>query len=194
MTEEGCIELICMGGKPAGVGCTDLYRIMAKRMLRFFVLNGALGHEAEDLLQETFIKVFEKATTYSGNGSAKSWIWQIARNVLTDQLRKRGRIAAHQVIFDDDDSWSQLLEATPAPEPANDDEESMKDCVQRGISAYGMQMPNRAYVITLHMEGSAIAEIADEIGRSIKATKQYLSQCRMKLKPFIKDCRQYMDT
>ena len=194
MTEEECIELICMGSKPADVGCTVLYRLMAKRMLRFFVLNGASGQEAEDLLQETFIKVFEKATTYSGNGSAKSWIWQIARNILTDQFRNRGRIAAHQVIFDDDDSWSQLLEATPGPDPVNDDEESMRDCVQRGISAYGMQMPDRAYVITLYMEGSAIAEIADEIGRSIKATKQYLFQCRKKLKPFIEDCRQYMDT
>jgi RNA polymerase sigma factor (sigma-70 family) len=191
MTEEECIELICMGGKAADVGLRALYREIGPPMLRFFVLKGAPGEEAKDVLQETFIRVFKAASSYSGNGSAKSWLWQIGRNCLTDHLRKRGRVQEREVLFDDD-GWGRLLESTPAPAQTIVEQDSLEDCISRGVNVYGQQMPDRAYVLTLQMEGAGIEEIAAQIGRSIAATKEYLSQCRKKLRPFISDCLQLL--
>lgn len=187
MKEEECIELIRMGGKAADVGFRALYREMGPPMLRFFAFNGAPGDEAKDVLQETIVRVFKSASSYSGNGSAKSWLWQIGRNCLIDHLLKRGRVGKREVVFDDE-GWGRLLESTPDPAQAIVEQESLEDCVSGGLNAYGQKMPDRAYVLTLRMEGAGIEEIAAQIGRSISATKEYLSQCRKKLGPFISHC------
>lgn len=191
MNEEEWIELICMGGKAADVGLRALYRELGTPMLRFFASHGAPDDQAKDLLQETFIRVFKAASSYSGNGSAKSWLWQIARNCLTDHFRKLGRIKDREVIFDED-GWERLLESSPDHAQASVEQESLEDCVSRGVQVYGQQMPDRAYVLTLQMEGATIEEIAAQIGRSAAATKEYLSQCRKKLRPFILECRQLL--
>ena len=188
MTEEECIELICMGGKAADIGLKALYREIGPSMLRFFAFNGAPGDEAKDVLQETFVRVFKAASSYSATGSAKSWLWQIGRNCLADHRRKLGRVQEHEAVFDDE-AWGRLLESTP--DPAQEkflEQESLDDCVSRGLNAYGQKMPDRAYLLTLQMEGAGIEDIAAQIGRSIAATKEYLSQCRKKLRPFISDC------
>ena len=188
MNEEECIELICLGGKAADVGLNALYREMGPSMLRFFAFNGAPGDDAKDVLQETFFRVFKAASSFSGNGSAKSWLWQIARNCLADHHRKLGRVQEHEAVLEDE-AWGRLLESTPDPAQAVLlEQESSDDCVSSGLNAYGQKMPDRAYVLTLQMEGAGIEEIATQIGRSIAATKEYLSQCRKKLRPFISHC------
>ena len=43
---------------------------------------------SEDLVQEVFLKVLKRASTFRGEGSCKAWIFNIARNVTFDYLRK----------------------------------------------------------------------------------------------------------
>jgi RNA polymerase sigma-70 factor, ECF subfamily len=43
---------------------------------------------SEDLVQEVFLKLLRKASSYRGEGSFKAWMFNIARNVTFDQLRK----------------------------------------------------------------------------------------------------------
>ena len=45
--------------------------------------------QAEDLLQETFVKVWRAAETFDGRSAASTWIFQIALNVARDAARKR---------------------------------------------------------------------------------------------------------
>lgn len=58
---------------------------------RFFLQM--LGDRAlcEDLVQDVFLKVLRKARTFRGNGSFKGWLYNIARNVGLDELRKSRR-------------------------------------------------------------------------------------------------------
>lgn len=49
---------------------------------------------AEDLTQDVFLKMLQKAGQFDGSGSLKGWMYNIARHVAVDQLRKRGRQAA----------------------------------------------------------------------------------------------------
>ena len=43
---------------------------------------------SEDIVQEVFLKVLKKASSFRGEGSCKAWIFNIARNVTFDYLRK----------------------------------------------------------------------------------------------------------
>ncbi len=53
--------------------------------------------QAEDLTQEVFLKILRKAGSYRREGSYKAWMFNIARNVTFDYLRKAGREKASVV-------------------------------------------------------------------------------------------------
>jgi RNA polymerase sigma-70 factor (ECF subfamily) len=53
-------------------------------------------------------------------------------------------------------------------------------------------MPERALALNLYLEGTSMDEIAMQIGRSAAATKEYLSQCRKKIKPYIAHCTEQL--
>jgi RNA polymerase sigma-70 factor (ECF subfamily) len=60
------------------------------RVLRRFLLSQvACAHDADDLLQEIFIKIHLKHHTLSKGESLPAWVWQITRNTLLDYHKKR---------------------------------------------------------------------------------------------------------
>ncbi len=48
-------------------------------------------HDADDILQETFLKVYASARDYRPQGKPLAWIFTIARHLALDKLRQRGR-------------------------------------------------------------------------------------------------------
>jgi len=192
MTEEEIISLICAGGKAMDAGVKALYQSTAQPMLRYFVYQGMAGDDAKDVLQETLVKIVRSASGFSGGGSAKSWMWQVARNCLIDQQRKLGSLSKHEVAINDE-QWTHLEETTAAPSNAFDSAQSIDECVATGLNNFSDIEPERAYVLTLQMEGQTIEEIGQRIGRTIGATKEYLSQCKKKIQPFISHCTELLN-
>lgn len=167
-------------------GVRALYERVAPAMLRFFVSQGVSADTANDVLQDTFIKIVRGAAGFAGNGKASAWVWQVARNCLTDHLRKQQTIGQHESLFDDD-AW-RIVEATTGQVLPSTSAESVEDCVSAGLRIFSGQMPDRAYALTLQMEGKSVDEIGQQLGRTVGATKEYLSQCRKKIQPFIAHC------
>lgn len=186
MDEEQIVEQLARGGRSAELAVISLYKIYASKLLRFFVYHGASGDDARDLLQDVVIKVVMGAKSFSKPGAERAWIWQITRNHLTDYLRSKGRLGQHEVLYGAE-RWRRL-EATIEDEPITLRKLEIHDCVTHGIMAFGDVMPDRAYVLTRLMDGATVLDIAEEIGRTPGATKEYLSQCRKKVAPFIADC------
>jgi RNA polymerase sigma-70 factor (ECF subfamily) len=187
-TEEEIIRLIRAGGKAMDAGTKALYGGFAQPMLRFFVYKGASSEEAKDILQDTVVKVVRSAATFSGEGAARAWIWQIARNCLTDHQRKQGSLANHETAVNDE-HWEMLEHTTPDPNATSCAAPgSVDECVSAGLEQFSQREPERALVLMLQMDGLAIEEIGHQIGRTMAATKEYLSQCKKKIQPFIAHC------
>ena len=186
MTEEEIVRGICSGGRNRDIALRTLYDTTAQHMMRFFVHRGASGDDARDILQDTFVKIVRSADSYSGDGAARSWLWQIARNCLTDHIRKHARRLDDEVAVNDD-AWDLLQETTAGPVDCVPGQ-SAEECVALGLEAFAGQMPERALALTLHMDGLSMAELGERIGRSVAATKEYISQCRKKIQPFIAHC------
>ena len=55
--------------------------------------------DAEDAVQETFIKVHRSASTYTGDASFVTWLFRVLINTCYDVLRKRGR-RIEEISFD----------------------------------------------------------------------------------------------
>ena len=169
-------------------GVKALYETTAQPMLRFFVYKGTSGDDAKDILQETFIKIVRGAASYSGQGTAKSWIWQIARNCLSDQQSKQGSRAKHETAVNDE-QWESLEQTTADPKAISCAAPgSVDECVSTGLEKFNRHEPERAFALMLQMDGLSIEEIGNRIGRTMAATKEYLSQCKKKIQPYIAHC------
>ena len=189
MTEEDILRGICAGGRAREAAVVALYRGHAQALLRFFVHQGLGSDDARDLLQDTVVKIVRGAAGYDGKGAARAWIWQVARYALLDFLEKRGRLAARETSLSDE-QWSELADTMPAasnPQAAQGAQD-VDDCVAAGLEAFAHEMPERAHALTLQMNGLSVAEIAERLGRSPGAAKEFLSQCRKKIQPFIAHC------
>ena len=84
------------GGLLAAVAATrdraafaKLFDHFAPRVKSFMLRKGASAELAEDLVQETMIAVWTKASQYSAErGAASTWVFTIARNLRIDRLRR----------------------------------------------------------------------------------------------------------
>ena len=185
-SDEDLLRALAQASRVRDEADRELYRRHAPALLRFFVHQGASADDARDLLQETLVKVVRGAASYDGRGAARAWIWQVARHALLDFARARGRLAEREVTLDDD-AWADLCDRTPAA-PEGPACSAVTDCVSTGLDAFARQMPERAWALTLQMEGLRAEAIAERIGRTVAATREYLSQCRRKLQPFVAHC------
>lgn len=186
MTDEAILLLIRTGGQARESGVVHLYRAYGGPLMRFFVQRGASGDEAQDVLQVTFMKIVAGVGSWTGDGPARAWIWQVARNCLNDHFRQDGRRQEFEEAVNDD-TWEAIVETVPSPVGAVMPQ-SVDECMSSGLGAFLTKEPERAFVLDLHLEGLSMEEIGIRIGRTVAATKEYLSQCRKKLKPYVAHC------
>ena len=74
-------------------GDEESFSILLDRYLKYiynfaYRLCGNKG-DAEDITQDTFLKVWKKIKNYNGKNSFKTWLFTIARNTTIDYLRKK---------------------------------------------------------------------------------------------------------
>jgi len=67
------------------------------RLLRYLTFLTSRREQAEDLVQETWLRVLERAWQYNGSSRFEPWLFAIARNLAMDDLRKRQRTASDTV-------------------------------------------------------------------------------------------------
>ena len=137
--------------------------------------------KAEDLAQETFIRVFEKLETYRGEASLHTWIYRIATNVSIDHFRcKAARQDKVTQSFEGEEGWLEQETATPEHQV---EQSEMSHCVQQFIT----RLPH-AYrtVIVLHdLQGLKIQDIADVLECSVDTVKIRLHRARKKITEFL---------
>lgn len=68
-----------------------LYRRFAKRMYAISLSYAGERPMAQDILQESFVKVFNNINFYNNDGSLEGWIRRIVTNTAIDHIRKRKR-------------------------------------------------------------------------------------------------------
>ena len=73
-------------------------------------------HEAEDIMQDTFLKVWKNLKKYRRGENFKTWIFAIARNTTTDYLRKKKHFVFSDFEYEEGNSLTDNL-ADPAPSP-----------------------------------------------------------------------------
>ena len=84
VTDEQLIGWVA-GGDPSCLA--TLFERHHKGVFRFCLHMTRHRAQSEDLVQDVFVKVLQKAGSFRGDGSFKAWLYNIARNVTLDHVR-----------------------------------------------------------------------------------------------------------
>jgi DNA-directed RNA polymerase specialized sigma24 family protein len=158
-----------------------------------FMRDSKIQAVADDLVQDTFVKVIEKIHQYKGEVPVYAWIKSIGINCLKDYKKSK------QFTLNDsgDDEWWDFLENSSnnfhaINPPITGD--SLEDCFNRAWQEYAKEEPDRADTINYWRNEYSIKKIANLIQRTDTATKEYISQCKIKFEKFLESCRDYIPT
>ena len=153
------------------------------RLLRY--LTYLTGHPelAEDLFQETWIRVLERGHQYDARHEFSTWLFAVARNLTIDYLRKKSPVSLDGLMEDE--------EHAPL-EPADTRPSALEMVAQREhaerISAALVSIPTeyRETVVLRFQEGLALDEIATVTGAPLGTVKSRLYRGLNLLMPLLK--------
>jgi RNA polymerase sigma-70 factor (ECF subfamily) len=167
-------------------GDQDAFRILVERHSRavFRVAFRLTGHEqdAEDVVQETFLKAYRQIGQFESRSSFATWLYRIAFNCSHDLLRQRPRAGTRQSIDAEDGSDRlSLADPSPAADPARTLERRQTDeRVKAALEALTGQ--ERAAFVMRHFEGLSIEEIGAALDLGASAAKHSIFRAVRKLR------------
>ncbi|MGH3346140.1 MAG: RNA polymerase sigma factor SigE [Nocardioides sp.] len=132
-------------------------------------------HDAEDLTQEVFVRVFRSLHTYTP-GTFEGWLHRITTNLFLDQARRKQRIRFDALS---DERASTLRSAGPAPDLAVADQ-LFDDDVEQALAALPPDF--RAAVVLCDVEGLSYDEIADILGAKLGTVRSRIHRGRAMLR------------
>ncbi len=184
------LGLVANGGRAGDKAMEQLFRRYRKPLLSFLLHRQADLHEAEDLVQETFLRVVRCAAGFRHECKVSSWLYGIARNLYLDRLRTPGK---EDTVSDED--WETLENVVKAPPvcEAHSNQQAFQDCFDHAYATYAQAFPAAAEVLhQVAWLGWSSRDVAHFLQRTEGATREYISQCRKKLRQFAEPCRELL--
>jgi RNA polymerase sigma-70 factor (ECF subfamily) len=132
--------------------------------------------QAEDILQEVFLRIHTRIETLRDEKKLQSWMYQIARNAIADYYRQ------HKATV-------LLSEALQLPEEPVVDDDVVRDLLP-SVKAMVLSLPDeyREALILTEYEGLSQRELAERLGLSLSGAKSRVQRARAKLKAMLLDC------
>ena len=173
-------------------GANELYKILYQPLMGFYRQRRLNKFEAEEVILESLFKICTKVDTVKEPKKFRAWCWTIARNTLLDHFRKYKKYENEiaEVYIHESGRESSRLDKIEVVTRMNKETEKKEtdQCVQLGLQEFAKAMPERAFVIQMKLENLTNFKISERIGRTLAATKEYVSQSYKQLRPFIKHC------
>ncbi|MBB4915660.1 sigma-70 family RNA polymerase sigma factor [Streptosporangium saharense] len=140
--------------------------------VRRFVTHLAGPHAAEDLTQETFVRVLLALPRFAGRSSARTWLLSIARRVVIDRFRS----AARRPLLADLADWQSAAERhQPLGLPGREDGVALADLLSR------VPRERREAFVLTQLAGVPYGEAAELIGCPIGTVRSRVARARSQL-------------
>ena len=171
-TDKSLIEAHCKGD-PTAFG--ELVRRYGDGILGYLARMSRNRHEAEDLFQETFKRVHEKAHTFRGS-QFKSWLFTIATNAAIDGMRKGKRmrmISLNQKLDCSDRDSEELSTIALSDDSQEPSQEAAKAEQVQQVRDAVMSLPSRqrATLVMAYYHQLSYPEVAKVLGCSLGTVK-----------------------
>lgn len=162
-----------ISGDAAAFG--ELVRRYGDNLLSYLTRITSNKEQAEDLFQETFKRVHQKAHTFEG-GRFKSWLYKIATRAAIDGFRKQKRVhvvSLHRQTDCDDGDCPQLAETIAADDSYDPSEEAVKSEQAEQVKLAVMSLPDRQRVtlVLAYYQQLSYPEVAEVLNCSVGTVK-----------------------
>jgi RNA polymerase sigma-70 factor (ECF subfamily) len=165
----------------------QLIEIYQHRLLRYLLFLTGKREVAEDLFQETWMRVLLRGAQYNGKARFDTWLFTIARNLVIDLSRKRTMASLDEMSEAGDDERPFEI-ALDAPSPL----EQFATCESRAEVAEVLLRlePNYREVLVLRFhEEMSLEEIAGVTQAPLSTVKSRLYRGLAALKPEMEEMR-----
>nr|WP_323132663.1 RNA polymerase sigma factor SigE [Kineococcus indalonis] len=132
-------------------------------------------HDAEDLTQEVFVRVFRSLSSYQP-GTFEGWLHRITTNLFLDQVRRKQRIRFDALA---EDAGEKLPSTDVGPERAYE-HRNLDDDVQAALDSLPPDF--RAVVVLCDIEGLSYEEIAATLGVKLGTVRSRIHRGRAQLR------------
>lgn len=155
----------------------DLVRQHADRVYRLAYRLSGNPQDAEDLTQETFIRVFRSLQNYQP-GTFEGWLHRITTNLFLDMVRRRSRIRMEALP----DDYDRLPGRDPDPEQIYHDSRLDPD-LQAALASLAPEF--RAAVVLCDIEGLSYEEVGATLGIKLGTVRSRIHRGRQGLRDFL---------
>ncbi|MHC4405495.1 MAG: RNA polymerase sigma factor SigZ [Planctomycetota bacterium] len=166
----------------------EIWMQMHQRLLSYIRGRVATPHDAEDLLQDVFVRIHANLDDVRDTENVTAWVYQITRNVITDYYRQRAASTG---------ALAELAEQIDEHLPPVPEREAQANVFRRASDEFAQCLepmldevpePYRQAVTLTEIEGMTQRDAAEKLGGSISGMKSRVQRGRGKLKDVILDC------
>ena len=178
-------------------GDRDAYRVLVERhshsVFRLAYRMTGNRHDAEEVVQEAFLRGYQKLGQFASRANFGTWVYRIAANYAIDRMRQRQKEDARREtprVEDgdgmDNDPVNRVQDEAPTPERLTQSLELRKQ-MEQALAA--LSEAERTAFVMRHWEGCGIEEIAGVLKSSSSAAKntvfRAVQKLRHALQPFV---------
>ncbi|MFQ5678488.1 MAG: sigma-70 family RNA polymerase sigma factor [Gemmatimonadota bacterium] len=184
LDDAGLVSRYLEGERFAFQELVDRYQ---DRLLNFIYRAIGDRDRAEDLVQETFVRVYRHLHRFDPTKKFSTWIYTIASNLAKNELRNRARnpLVLFQAIkkhWDADHRPLQWEDSTYAPDDLFR-KRNLREKVNRAVEA--LPEHHRVVFVLREMEGKTYEEISEITGVTLGTVKSRLNRARNKFAQII---------
>ena len=188
-SDESLLEAHRRGDPTAFEG---LVRRYGDRLLGYLGRMSGNHQQAEDYFQETFRRVHEKADTFQGRSSFKSWLYKIAGNVAIDGMRRKSREPQMSSLNINGSGGTEVYEAQAAvgtQSPGDPYQQAARAeqavLVQQAIEK--LPQRQRATLVLAYYQGLSYREVAQVLDCSLGTVKTQMYRALRTLADILPD-------
>ena len=183
-TEALLIADLCEGDETALAPLVEKYKRMVYRLAMQITKNHA---DADDVMQETFIKVYRSIRTFRKDAAFETWLYRIAVNEALNfvKCRERQRVATLETASESEYETVTRYQAQVANDPhVHAEKAELRHHVTKAVNSLSLE--HRTVVILHEFEGLTHAEIASILNCSEGTVRSRLHYARKKLRTLLK--------
>jgi RNA polymerase sigma-70 factor (ECF subfamily) len=172
MNERGELEALMAGyQKGDGAAAAALIERVSPALHRFFLAQATSSRHADDLLQETWLRLHQVRHTYRPGEPVLPWLYAIARHIRVDHYRRTRRLESREQQVE------QLPDSGEAPRPTGGPD----------VDAALRQLPDsqREVIVMLKVTGMSLEEVARATASSVGSVKQKAHRAYEKLRELL---------
>jgi len=166
-----------------------LIELYQHRLLRYLLFLTGKRDVAEDLFQETWMRVLVRGSQYNGKARFDTWLFTSARNLVMDLSRKRTMSSLDEMSeSSDDDRPFEVAMSGPSP---LEQFQSREDCAEVGEVLLKLDSTYREVLVLRFYEELSLEEIAGVTRAPLSTVKSRLYRGLAALKPEVERIRAF---